>query len=193
VIVSRRQRNSTVNQKYDCSFECFLSYKSVSRGSQEKAYLLTVKNLSYNYDIHLNPFGFKMHEKATEEYQRQAVSAIKFRTVAVPYLVHRRVLDRAEFGLIIDRRTYYNLVRNEHGDKKQDRTISGLLIALDEAGFRYRTKVEVEMDTFEKSVTRKLVQIVFCYPDAKHLAQRFCAGKLFFVDGTFNTNSKRML
>src|SRR5271155_1546783 len=39
-ITSRRQRNSVVNQKWDCKFEYFISYKSVSWRSKEKGYIL---------------------------------------------------------------------------------------------------------------------------------------------------------
>ena len=77
----------------------------------------------------------------------------------MPYSVQRRVLDRDDLGVIIDARTYYNLVRNSRGDKEQDITISGLLIALDDAGFHYRTRVEELLDDSDTIIDRKLLQI----------------------------------
>ena len=84
----------------------------------------------------------------------------------MPYSVHRRVLNCEEYGLIIDSKTYYNLVRNERGDKNKERIISGLLIALDDAKFKYRTRVETELDRLGRPINRKLIQIVFWHPQA---------------------------
>jgi len=50
-------------------------------------------------------------------------------------------------------------VRNSRGDKEQDITISGLLIALDDAGFHYRTRVEELLDDSDTIIDRKLLQI----------------------------------
>lgn len=118
--------------------------------------------------------------------------SLNARITAVPYSIQRRVLDRDDLGIIIDARTYYNLVRNSRGDKEKDTTISGLLIALDEAGFHYRTRVKELLNDSGTIIDRKLLQIWFIHPAAVRFAQRFCAGKLLVVNGTFNTNELRL-
>jgi hypothetical protein len=40
-ILTNRKRDSRVQQKLDCQWECLLSYKAISRGSSEKTYRLT--------------------------------------------------------------------------------------------------------------------------------------------------------
>src|SRR4051794_38534264 len=93
-----------------------------------------------------NPFAYKIHLKQTCEYKQSVNKSLNASITAVPYSVQRRVLDRDDLGITIDARTYYNLVRNSRGNKEQDTTVSGLLIALDEAGFHYRTRVEEFVD-----------------------------------------------
>jgi MULE transposase domain len=41
-------------------------------------------------------------------------------------------------------------------------------------------------------VKRKLLQIMFFHREVVRLAQRFIAGKLLIVNGTFNTNKLRL-
>jgi hypothetical protein len=58
-----------VKVKKDCRFKYILSYKAVSRGSDEKKYIKTLRCLEHTYLIYLNPFSFKVHETGTVEYQ----------------------------------------------------------------------------------------------------------------------------
>jgi hypothetical protein len=44
----------------------------------------------------------------------------------------------------------------------------------------------------DEVVSRKLIQIVFFHDSAIALAQRFIAGHILLVDGTFNTNDRRL-
>ena len=192
-VLTNRKRNGHVQQKLDCQWMCLLSYKTISRRAlTEKAYYLTVKRDDHTHEIHVNPFAYRIHLKQTTEFKQLTAKALNARIASVPYSVERRVLDRDDLGLTIDARTYYNLVRNTHGRKERDDTISGLLIALDLAGFRYRTRVEEFLDQSGAVINRKLLQIWFIHPAAILLAQRFCAGQLLVVDGTFNTNKLRL-
>ena len=70
-----RQRNTMVKDKKDCGFKYLLSYKTVSKGSEEKEYIRTLKCLTHTYELHLNPFSFKVYEKSTVEYQTLVVQA----------------------------------------------------------------------------------------------------------------------
>jgi hypothetical protein len=41
-------------------------------------------------------------------------------------------------------------------------------------------------------ISQKLIQIFFIHPKQVYLAQRFVAGFVMVIDGTFNTNSLRL-
>ena len=95
--------------------------------------------------------------------------SLNARISAVPYLVYLRVLNRNNLGISIDARTYYNLVRNTRGNKERQETIEGLLIALNKAGFYFRTRVEDLLDKSGDVINRKLLQIWFIYLTAVRL------------------------
>ena len=67
-LVTDRQRDTMVKVKKDCRFKYILSYKAVSRGSNEKEYIRTFRYLEHTHLIYLNPFSFKVHETGTVEY-----------------------------------------------------------------------------------------------------------------------------
>jgi hypothetical protein len=69
------------------------------------------------------------------------------------------VLEAEEFSITISAREYYNSVRKMVADKDQPQTIDGLLVALQEEGFVYRTRVEIEEDDDGVAIKRKMVQI----------------------------------
>ena len=64
-----RQRNTMVKAKKDCGFNYLLSHKAVSKGSEGKKYIRTLKCLTHIHELHLNPFSFKVREKSIVEYQ----------------------------------------------------------------------------------------------------------------------------
>ncbi len=68
-MVTNWQCNMIVKAKKDYGFNYLLSYKSVSKGSEEKIYIGTFKCLTYTHELYLNLFSFKVHEKSTVEYQ----------------------------------------------------------------------------------------------------------------------------
>jgi hypothetical protein len=67
-VVTDRQRDTIIKAKKDCHFEYLLSYKAVSKGSEEKQYIKASKCLVYTYFLHLNPFLFKVYKKETFKY-----------------------------------------------------------------------------------------------------------------------------
>jgi hypothetical protein len=93
--------------------------------------------------------------------------------------------------MTISQKTLYNLLRKQPGDSTNPSTIDGLLAALYESDFVYRTRTEDKLQE-GRVVSRKLIQIVFFIKDAIRFGQRFIAGKVLIVDGTFNTNKLRM-
>lgn len=89
------------------------------------------------------------------------------------YSESRRVLEAEEFGLTILARDYYNSVRKMVPDKNKPETIDGLLVVLQEAGFVYRCRVEIEEDEEENPISCKLKQIWFAHREQLKAAQRF--------------------
>jgi hypothetical protein len=80
------------------------------------------------------------------------------------------VFNRDNLGLIINVKLYYNLVRNQRSNKEKDTIISGLLVALNLAGFYYRTRVEDLFNNLGTIISRKLLQIWFIYPEVMRIA-----------------------
>ena len=145
----------------DCPWSCRVSYKNAGkRGSGERAYILTVKSLSHNdtHSLAPNPLTYKRHRDRLEEYQKLVASARTHRTSVLPYVLSWRVLDAMDgTGLSLTRREYYNLKRNQCPNKKDDKSIDGLLYALDDVGFTHACRTDNEEDVSGKIVSRKLV------------------------------------
>jgi hypothetical protein len=74
-----------VRAKKGRSFNYLLPHKAVSKGSEEKKYIRTLKCLTHTHELPLNPFSFKVHEKSTVEYQALVVQARKYRIAKVSY------------------------------------------------------------------------------------------------------------
>jgi hypothetical protein len=72
-VISERKRD-TYCRKKDCLWICYCSFKAVSRGDKERHWVLTVKELLHlstdgiKHLIHINPFYYKVHQKAIKEY-----------------------------------------------------------------------------------------------------------------------------
>ena len=92
-MVTDRQRNTMVKAKKDCGFNYLLSYKPISKGSEEKQYIGTLKCLTYIHKLHLNPFSFKVHEKSTIEYQALVNQARKYRIGKLSYAESQQLLE----------------------------------------------------------------------------------------------------
>ena len=94
-------------------------------------------------------------------------------------------------GLDLTRDQYYNLLRNS-SLRKSDDSFKGLMAALDEAGFIFRTKLMPQQIVNGVRQSAIMEQIVFFHPIMRNLAQRFCSEFALIIDGTFNTNRLRM-
>jgi hypothetical protein len=131
--VTDRQRNTMVKAKKDCGFNYLLSQKAVSKGSEEKKYIGTLKCLTHTHELHLNPFSFKVHEKSTVEYQALVAQARKYRIGKASYAESQQLLEQERLGMTISQKTFYNLLRRQLGDSSNPSTIDGLLAALYES------------------------------------------------------------
>jgi hypothetical protein len=76
--------------------------------------------------------------------------------------------------------------------QKTDDSFKGLMAALDEASFQFRTRLVPQPMKDNIKQPAVMEQIVFFHPSQKDLAQRFVSEFAILIDGTFNTNRLRM-
>ena len=110
----------------------------------------------------------------------------------IPYSVSRRVLESEEIGLTLTAKEYYNTVRYQVIQRNDNKTIEGLLVALDEAGFIWRLRTEPVVDEEDVVIGRKLIQIWFTHPILLKAAGRYTSGLVYIINMTFNTNKLRL-
>ena len=86
----------------------------------------------------------------------------------------RRVLDSS--GLSIDRKTYYNLMRNKPlEDGISNNSFEALVLTLEEAGFRFLCNMSKELVEDNNIMGRILNQVVFLSDQQIVYAKRFIA------------------
>jgi hypothetical protein len=100
-MMTNRQRNTIIKAKKDCGFNYLLSHKAVSKGSEEKIYIGTLKCLAHTHELHLNPFSFKVYEKSTVEYQAFIAQARKYRIGKVFYAESQQLLEQERLEMTI--------------------------------------------------------------------------------------------
>ena len=166
-IISRRQIENTLVSQTGCQWGVRVSWKDVGkRGSGNKAFVMTVTSLDHKgHPLVDNPLSIPAHLRNLEEYQTVISTVRKHRQAVIPYSESRRVLECEEFGIHITARQYYNSVRKMIPDKSKPETIDGLLVALQEAGFVYRVRVEIEEDEKGRPISRKMKQIWFAHKE----------------------------
>jgi hypothetical protein len=170
-----------------------VSYKGVRRGGDEKAWIVTVSSLNHSHELTNNPLAvYPALMEHIEEFQQVREAAVAYRFAVIPYSASRRVLESKEFALHLSHRQYYNLVRKMKPDSQDQRTIAGLIVALEEHSFLYSTRVKESLDVIGKVVSRELVQIWFSHPSLMTAARRFVADFVLIIDGTFNTNTSKL-
>jgi hypothetical protein len=87
---------------------------------------------------------------------------------------------------------YYNLIRTPLSQVEETHTANTLLLVLEDHSFIFRCRVELEEDLEGKIIARKLIQVFFIHPNQIHFGQRFIAGFIIIINGTFNTNALRL-
>jgi hypothetical protein len=73
------------------------------------------------------------------------------------YLESQALLEQKYQGLILNQKTYYNLLRKKPSDAYNSNTIIALLKELNKAEFIYRIRTEDKIDENERVVKRKLI------------------------------------
>jgi hypothetical protein len=191
--VGERKRELTIVRQTECSWCCKVAFKYIGkRGRSEKGFVLTAISTSHKgHPLAANPLIYRQHRERLEEYQIIKAQAQAHRISVLPYSLSRRVLDATDgTGLALTRREYYNLQKYQVLDGRDEKTIDGLLFALDGAGFYHSCRVEeVKSDN---TISKKLIQIWFTHPKLLQESARFIAGCVLVVDATFNTNKAQM-
>jgi hypothetical protein len=113
--------------------------------------------------MHTNSFYYKVHQRATAEYQALIAIGKQLRTTIIPYSTTRRVLEQEEYGITLSAKEYYNLVRTPLNQVEQTHTANTLLLMLEEKGFIFRCIVEIEEDLDGRVISRRLIQIFFIH------------------------------
>ena len=167
--------------KCDRTIVICLSYKIVNRDTKHRAWIGVWKEDTHlHHSLHLNPFAFDVHEHSAESHRRLVTQARKYRFAQQTYSKACELLREEGSGLILSQKTYYNLIRYRHPDNNDADTITGLLTALKDNGFRFRTRTEDEYQgngEDERLINRKLIQIFFYHSEAVQLLQRFLGMK----------------
>jgi hypothetical protein len=157
------------------------------RGSGVIAGQLGITKDIHTHQLAPNPFIYQVYRKATTQYKDAVGLALGHRLAHQPYSSIRRVLDSSD--LSIDRKTYYNLVRNKSlEDGISNDSFKAIVLALEEVGFRFNCDMSKELVENGSIKGRVLDQVVFFSDQQIAYAKRFIADQVLLVDGTFETN-----
>jgi hypothetical protein len=187
-VVSRRKREATFSNARGCTWEMYWSVRSVGkRGSGVVAGQLGITREVHNHILAPNPLIYKVHQKATPQYQQAVELALGHRLAHQSYSSMRQVLDSS--NLRIDRKTYYNLIRGKPlEDGISNDSFEGLVLALEEVGFRFACLMSDELAEDGNIKERVLEQLFFISDAQIAYGKRFLAGHVALIDGTFETN-----
>jgi MULE transposase domain len=166
----------------------YWSVRSVGkRGSGVVAGQLGITKDIHSHLLASNPFIYQAHRKATTQYKQAVGLALGHRLAYQSYSLMRRVLD--SFDLSIDRKTYYNLVRNKPlEDGISNDLFKALMLALEKAGFRFNYNISRELTEDGSIKGRVLNQVIFFLDQQIIYAKRFIADQVLLINGTFKTN-----
>jgi len=195
-IVSQRRRQNTRVAQLNCPWLVRIAWKNIGkRNSGIKGFVMKTKCLNHSHSLTDNALNYPRQLAQQEEYQQLISTVQSHRIAMISYTDSRRILlhdQTTQLGIHLSKKQYYNSVRNSKPNRDDSTTILGLLQALNDAGFVYRTRVEIISDPLGVEVSRKLIQIFFTHPKLIIATARFVSGFLLSVDGTFNTNRARL-
>ena len=166
-ITSKCQVKGTLVSQTGCKWGVRISWKNIGkRGFSNKAFIITVTLIDYKgHPLVDNPLSIPTHLRNLEEYQSMISTVRKHRQAVIPYSESRRVFECEEFGIHITARQYYDSIRKITPDKNKPETVNGLLIALQEADFVYRVRIEIKEDKKGKPISHKIKQIWFAHKE----------------------------
>jgi hypothetical protein len=159
------------------------------RGSGQSAGQLGITQDTHSHILATNPFIYKVHQKATLQYQQATDLALGHCLAHQSYSAMRRVLETS--NLSIDRKTYYNLVRGKPLDQS-NHSFEGLVRALEEVGFKFTCSMDDELAE-DGSIKGRILEQLFMTDAQIAYARRFIADQVLLIDGTFKTNRLGMV
>ena len=121
--------------------------------------MMTVNSLLHFHDLADNPLSYPRHQQVLNEYQALIYTARKHHIAVISYLESRRVFKAEELKLILTFRKYYNFLQKSVSDIAQPETINALLMKFYEAGFVYKTYVQVEENEEDNVVKKQMIQL----------------------------------
>ena len=191
IISYRKQEYTTINAR-SCSYLVILSRKQLGRrGSGVFGLVLGVPHDTHSHLMAVNLLRYKKeHVRALLSFLPALELGKSLRSANITYSVALRVLEQVGFPL--DRYTYYNI--RDRTASAEPNEFAALIVALKEAGFVFKCRIEEEINTETGVVTdRQLQQVWFAHPKQIRYAQRFIADWALFIDGTFRTNALNLV
>jgi hypothetical protein len=98
----------------------------------------------------------------------------------------RRVLNNSD--LRIDRKTYYNLIRGKLFNEYSSDSFEGLVLALEEVGFKFACLMSDGLADNNSTQGRMLERVFFFTNRQIVYTKRFIASQILLTDGTFKTS-----
>jgi len=140
-----------------------------------------------------NPIAiYPAHKRHLYEFQELLARATAHRNAQIVYSDSRRILESEDFAIHLSSREFYNTVRRQPIDGKNEKSILGLLTELQENNWICKTRSEILSTKQGKVSGRKLIQAWFTHPKLIRISQRFISDFCLIINGTFNTNRLKM-
>jgi hypothetical protein len=155
-------------------------------GTNRSTAMLTIE---HSHELAWDPLIFPKHRTMQPHHQQALPQAVAMRSAHLTFRQAERVLWGQQ--LKIDRKTYYNLAREEAMPMTQDGLLS-LVAVLEQGSWTYRTFWEYIRDLNRTVTERTLKAVFFTNNELMKLARRFTPDWMIQVDGKFNTNRIRM-
>ncbi|KAI9766772.1 MAG: hypothetical protein M1840_006247, partial [Geoglossum simile] len=163
---SNRGKEYTSIRARGCPWQAYVSYKSVTRGAEQKAWFLGVTNGSHRdtHDLVSNPLAYPIHAKRYPQYAIAIQQAIALRASQITYSQASRILEAQ--NLSIDRRAFYNSQRgsNKHQNESGLQSLFGFL---SEKGFYCQSKYKYNMDPATAEPISRSLEMVFFMSDTQ--------------------------
>ncbi|KAL9129061.1 MAG: hypothetical protein Q9175_007396 [Cornicularia normoerica] len=174
---SNRKQELTTVRKRDCKWHCYISWKDpVSRGGDNKTWVLGVGNQEHSHDMVANPLSYDVHKKRQPDHARAIELARAHRMSGLTYKKSEDVLDNTEKdwdeGFHLKRKKFYNLVPST--TRNREDILTGLLAALDSPIFTSRLRFSYVKNANGIIIKRIHEQIVLIDDFQRGLVKRFC-------------------
>jgi hypothetical protein len=202
-IISTRKREDTGKWGKKCLWRCYLVPCQVFQedGDSVQHWILrygktqgtALPTNTHSHELTADSLVYPRHRNAQPHHQAALPQAGAMRAAQLSFRQAERVLWGQQ--LKIDRKTYYNIARQQAMPMTQDGLMS-LIAVLEQDNWTYRSfweYIRTPTSAVAGEVTARVLKAVFFTNDALiKLARKFTPDWMIQVDGTFNTNRIRM-